>query len=177
MAGGINLTELKRYLKDRSREELVLEITGLFRGFPHVREYYAAKIGPDGLRRSLARAKKVIENEFFPERGFGKARFTVAKKAIAEFTRLSASPESIADLMLFTVETGIEFTRTYGDIDESFYRGLESMYERALRLISQKDLMRDFSDRCKAIIDEGVQVGWGFNETMQETYSGYFGGP
>ena len=174
MADDINLTQLKRHLKDRSHAELVLEIADLFRRFPNVREYYTAKIAPDGLRRSLAKAKKSIDNQFFPDRGFGKGRVSIAKKVIADFARLSPTPESMADLMLFTVETGIDFTSTYGDIDEEFYRGLESIYDRALRLISEKDLEGEFFERCKAIIDGEVYVGWGFHDILQEIYGTYF---
>jgi len=41
--------------------------------------------------------------------------------AIKEFQKISSIPENIAELMLFYAEIGVEFTNTYGDIDEKFF--------------------------------------------------------
>jgi len=174
MAGRIHLRQLKQYLNDRSRDELIVEIRTLYGRFAAVKEYYEVKITPEGLDRSVARYKEIISNEFFPERGFGKARLSVAKKAIADFGRVSSSPEYVADLMLFFVEMGIEFTSTYGDINEPFYRSLEGMYSRALQFIFDNDLAPHFSDRCQSIISNPPKIGWWFNENMAEIHRQYF---
>jgi hypothetical protein len=38
--------------------------------------------------------------------------------------------------MLFYVEMGVRYTNQYGDINESFYTSMESMYENATKHIS-----------------------------------------
>ena len=174
MTSQIHLTQLKGYLSGCSRDELIADISILFGRFAAVKEYYEVKITPEGLDRSVARYKEIISNEFFPERGFGKARLSVAKKAIADFGRVSSSPEYVADLMLFFVEMGIEFTSTYGDINEPFYRSLEGMYSRALQFIFDNDLAPHFSDRCQSIISNPPKIGWWFNENMAEIHRQYF---
>jgi len=166
MTSQIHLTQLKRYLNGRSRDELIADIGILFGRFAAVKEYYEVKLTPEGLQRSFA--------EFFPERGFGKARLSVAKKAITEFGKVSSSPEYIADLMLYFVETGIEYTSTYGDSDEAFYRSLEGMYSRALELISDNHLARQFSHRCESVIANTVDIGWLLNENLSEIHAQYF---
>src|SRR3989337_1317567 len=164
MTGQIHLRQLRQFLNDRSRDELIAEISTLYGRFAAVKEYYEVKLTPEGLQRSLAKCKEIISNEFFPRRGFGKARLSVAKKAITDFGKVSSSPEYIADLMLYFVETGIEYTSTYGDNDEAFYRNLEGMYSRALELIFDNHLAREFSDRCEGVIANTVDIGWVLNE-------------
>ena len=87
---------------------------------------------------------------------------------------MSSSPEYIADLMLYFVETGIEYTSTYGDIDEAFYRSLEGLYSRALERIIDNHLAPEFSDRCETVIDNTVDIGWLFNENLSEIHAQYF---
>ena len=174
MTGLIQLSQLKHYLNDRSRDELIAEIGALFARFPVVKEYYEVKITPEGLQRSFAKHKQIISNEFFPERGFAKARLSIAKKAITDFGRLSSSPEYLADLTLFFVEMGIEFTMTYGDMDEAFYRCMEGMYSRSLEFICDNNLVPQFIDRCESVISKTVNIGWLFNENISEIHREYF---
>ena len=75
---------------------------------------------------SLATYKARIKNGFFPVRGHGAARLSVARKAIAEYRKQSPLPDDLADLMLFYVEMGVQYTNICGDIDAAFYRGMES---------------------------------------------------
>jgi len=173
MTSQIHLTQLKDYLSDHSCDELIAEISILFGRFAAVKEYYEVKLTPEGLQRSFAKYKAIISDEFFPKRGFGKARLSVAKKAITDFGKVSSSPEYIADLMLYFVETGIEYTSTYGDIDEAFYRSLEGMYSRALELIIDNHLAPEFSDRCETVTDNTVDIGWLFNENLSEIHAQY----
>jgi hypothetical protein len=174
MTSQIHLTQLKDYLSGRSRDELIADISVLFGRFAAVKEYYEVKLTPEGLQRSCAKYKEIISNEFFPKRGFGKARLSVAKKAITDFGKVSSSPEYMADLLLYFVETGIEYTSTYGDIDEAFYRSLVGMYSRALELIFDNKLAREFSDRCESIIASTVDIGWLLNENLSEIHAQYF---
>ena len=170
MTGQMHLRQLKQYLNDRSGNELIAEISTLYGRFAAVKEYYEVKITPEGLDRSFTKYKKIISNEFFPERGFGKARLSVAKKAITDFGKLSSSPKSVADLMLFFVETGIEFTSTYGDIDEPYYRSLEGMYSRALQFMFDNDFTPPFSAHCQSLISNAPKIGFCFTQNLAETH-------
>ena len=44
-----------------------------------------------------------------------------ARTAISDFRKASRNKESVAELMLFYVECGIEFTNMHGDVDEALY--------------------------------------------------------
>ncbi len=120
--------------------------------------------------------RKTIEYEFFPARGFGKARLAIAKKAITEFKRVSQTPDSLADIMLFYVEQGVMFTNEYGDINEPFYASMETMYEKTIELINQHKLHNIFQVRCQKVVKDTSDMGWGFHDTLQDIYdNGRFG--
>jgi hypothetical protein len=91
--------------------------------------------------------KEIIENEFLPVNGFGKARLSVAKKAIIEFKKISNDKQANSELMIFYVRTVVRYTDCYGDIDELFYLSMESMYKRALDFIFKSSLKHEFDDR------------------------------
>lgn len=170
----ITLSHLKKYLKNCSQEELVNEISELFKKFPTVKEYYQIKLYPQSEEQVITQYKKVIENEFFPSRGFGKARLSVAKKAISEYKKVSQTPLGLIDMMLFYVEQGIKFTTEYGDIDENFYISMESMYEKALESINKYGFRDTFQKRCQKIVKDTSGMGWGFHDTLCDIYDEAF---
>jgi hypothetical protein len=170
----IDLNHLKRYLKERPREELISDIAELFKRFSGVKDYYQLKVYPQGEMEVPARYKKMIEDEFFPARGFGQARLSVAKKAISEYKKVRPSAAGLIDLMLFYVEQGVKFTRAYGDIDEPFYLSMEGMYQKALSLIVRSEMEGSFEGRCRRIVEDTSGMGWGFHDTLSQLYEESF---
>ena len=166
----IKLGGLKPYLKQASREQLAADIADLFTKFEAVRDYYQAKLFPESEAQVIEKYKATIKHEFFPERGFGLARLSVARKAVADYRKVCRSKASLADLMLFYVETGVEFTNAYGDIDEPFYNSMESMYKKAVELIVENELQEVFERRCKRIVSDTEGMGWGFNDALRYIY-------
>jgi hypothetical protein len=118
--------------------------------------------------------KKIIKNEFFPARGYGNARLSVAKKAFSEYKQTSPSTEGLIDIMLFYVEQGVLFTDAYGDINEPFYNSMEGMYEKALAEIDRHGLHGDFYERCQSIVEDTSDVGWGFHDGLRDLYQETF---
>jgi Family of unknown function (DUF6155) len=76
--------------------------------------------------------------------------------------------------MLFYVEQGVKFTNAYGDIDESFYNSMESMYEKAVEWIIKYEIQDVFKERCMRIVKDTSSVGWGFYDALSDIYSGAF---
>lgn len=169
----ITLTALKRHLAQHSHDELVGDIADLFTRLDAVKDYYALRLtGPS--EDLVAGYKAKIENEFFPARGYGKARLAVARKAITDYKKLAPPPASLADLMLYYVEMGVQFTNTYGDINVSFYSSMETMYEQAARLIVANELHDEFETRCKEIVDDTRNIGWGFHDALADSFAEHF---
>lgn len=170
----IKIAELKRFLTNISDEELRGEILNLFKLFPEVKEYFAVKLKPEAEKVLLEKYRKIIKNEFFPDRGFGKLRYSVMKKALEDFRKLSHTPEHVAELMISQVEYGVEFTNEYGDIDEKFYNNIADMYEKSLKLIFKENIEQVFKDRIRKIMADGDGIGWGFSDELRDLYYSHF---
>ena len=170
----ISKSTLKQYLEQRSKKQLLDDIADLFTKFSVVQDYYQAKINPVDEEQLVQKYKTVIRREFFPERGFGKARRSVARKAVSDYKKVSGDPVGLADLMLFFVGMGVRFTNEYGDIDEPFYNSMESMYHKAVQHIFKHDLQYHFEDRCRDIVDHSAHTGWGFHDTLSEIYYEFY---
>ena len=77
-------------------------------------------------------------------------------------------------MMLFYVEQGVKFTNEYGDIEEAFYNSMESMFDKAVKLMGQNDLKDLFQKRCQKVVDDTSGIGWGFHDTLSEIYNDAF---
>lgn len=151
------------------------DITDLFNRLEGVKEYYQLKLaGSEGDAQVLEKYKAIIKKEFFPARGLGQARLSVARKAVMDYKKLSNSPEGLADLMLYYVEQGVDFTNEYGDITEAFYSSMESMYEKALQHLVKYHLESQFEERCWSVVTNTSDIGWGFHDTLGSLYNEYF---
>jgi hypothetical protein len=170
----LKMTELKKYLASKNQPELIKEIVNLCNLFPNVKEYYATNIVPDAEHELLEKYKKSIKNEFSPDRGDGKLRYSVMNKAISDFKKISQCNVHIAELMISCVEYGVEFTNTYGDIDECFYVKMVAMYENAADYVIKENLEEVFQKRFRNMVDESSDIGWGFYDALLETYYSYF---
>jgi len=169
----VTLTALKQYLAGRSPNELRADIADLFTKLDAVKDYYTLRLnGPD--EDVVASYKARIKNEFFPARGYGQARLSVARKAVNDYKRLAPSPASVADLMLYYVEMGVQFTNAYGDISEPFYSSMEKMYASAADYMAEHKLRAEFRDRCRRIVADTSGIGWGFHDMLSQIYDEYF---
>ena len=132
------------------------------------------KFSPQQDTQISAKYKKIIENEFFPPRGLGRAKLSVAKKAITEYRKIVKNPVDVADIMLFYVEQGVKFTNAYGDIDEPFYNSMEGMYEKAVQWMVKYEIQDVFSERCAKIVEDTSGIGWGFHDALRDIYRNAF---
>lgn len=99
--------------------------------------------------------------------------FPLKKSAIASFKRVCTDAAKVIDLQLYYVENGVEFTDTYGDINESFYNSMGSMYRTVVDALNKTDdpaVYEQFKDRLKAVIEDTAGMGWGFNEDLSDSY-------
>jgi hypothetical protein len=96
-----------------------------------------------------------------------------AKKAVNEFKKISTNEKLTIELMLYYVEMGIEFTNTYGDINEAFYNSVAAMYESVVSAINKQDdskICNNFKDRLKAVVEDTNGMGWGFHDELSDIY-------
>lgn len=159
-------------MKEYDQKELIRIITDLYKLNDNVKDYLAVKMNRENVLPALyEKAKKEIENEFFPAKGFGKMRLSKAKKAITDYKKLSGDHENTVSLMLYYVEIGTEFTNAYGDIDGNFYSSMLSVYHNVIiECERDRELFTKFHNRIYKVVAESDGIGWGYADGLAESY-------
>lgn len=168
----MGLREVKSELNKLDKEDLIKHISELYKKYKPVKEYFDFYINPDE-KKLLEQYKDKVTEGFFPKRGY-QLKLSSSRKAINDFKKLGASPDSVADLLLHFVEQGVEFTNEYGDIDENFYTSVENTYSSALDLISKNGLLDNFKTRAYEIVTDTEGIGWGFHDYLGDLYYQYY---
>jgi DNA-binding transcriptional MocR family regulator len=168
------ITNLKKQLAQKTKEALIQEIATLCQMFPQIKEYYQAQ-GTD-IQEIVKKYKDIIEKEFIEgkTRGLPKARFSVARKAVNDFKKLTNEPEFIADIMLTYVESVSWFDAEYGPDNEDFYTRPVEMFEQVLPLLEKHNLLEKFEPRAYAIVKNATD-GWGYRDSLEERYEDVYG--
>ena len=124
----------------------------------------------------LNKYKEVLKKEYFPNTkfGIGEGRASVARKIISEFTKIKVFDVDLIELMLYRVELCVQFTKEVGDINEQFYTSTENAFEAVAKLIVKNNLEGTFKIRCKDLVDETADFGWGFADAVENIYEEYF---
>jgi len=166
-------SELNRYLKELNQAELENEIKKLYSKFGVVKKYYELEFSQD-TSKVLNEFKDRIKKEYFPSRGFGRASNKESRKVITEFKKISIFQKDVIELLLHRVETMIEFTKTYGDIDEPFYNSLGSSFNEACKLINSEKLEKEYRGECRRLMNETYHFGWGLYDELKYSYDNFF---
>lgn len=163
---------IKTELAKLEKKALVEIISDLYKKNKSVQEYLNFYIKPDedGL---LEKYRAKVYEAFYPKRGFD-YNLKQGKQAISDFKKLGPSSELLADLTLFYVETGVEFTNDFGDMNEPFYNSLESTFASALKLMYKERLLHQFEQRCSQVLENTQDIGWGLHDGLGEIFYQYY---
>lgn len=170
----IGIKELKSYLSLQNDKELLIQIVELFKTFDQVKEFYQIRLNSnsdDSVVRKVYEAK--IRKIFFPAKpsyGNDFPRYADARTIVTDYKKVAISPTSIIMLMLFYVEMGCEFTRSYGDMNEPFYNSFESMFNTAVKEIVKFGLQDEFKFYCQDIVNLASGTGWGFHDELNRIF-------
>ena len=167
---------LKKELQKLTKEQLVEQILDLYGKNKSVKEFYDFYVNPSKSNETdlFEKYKLVICNEFYPNRGNPKIRFSVCKKAISEFKALNPSAELVADLMLCLAENACEFTHDYGDMTEQYYNAAYNNFAAALKFIAKHNLLELFRLRAEKCVKWASPCGYGFADEIESEYDEYY---
>ena len=120
--------------------------------------------------------QKIIEESICPREPWKKdISLSTGRKAISDYKKAVGDPVGLLELMIYYCECGVNFTLEFGDIDERFYMSIEPMFESALKLLQKHPEYKDgFLERIEAIVHRTQGMGWGFHDTLHETFYTYY---
>ena len=168
----MGLTELKRELRKLDKDQLIGLISDLYKNEKSVQKLLDFYVNPNE-KELFNEFRHTVITAFYPDRGY-EINLHKGREAISNFRKYGPSPHRLADLMFLYVETGVSFTNEFGDMNESFYSSLESMYVRAMKLMQKEIILDKFAARAKAIVENTRNVGWGFHDYLADVYYDYF---
>ena len=166
---------LKKHLQSLTKEQLIETVLEMYDNMKSVKEYLEFFLNPNE-KEMFEKYKAVIINEFYPRGKYTdpKTRFSVAKKAIADFRTLKPSSELLADLMLTLPEMACQFTFDYGDMSEQYYNSAYNNFKAALEYMHKSSLLDSFKLRCVDCLKWASVCGYGFEDDMNEIFYQYY---
>ncbi len=159
---------LKKYLQQFTKEQLIAQIIELNAKYKDVKTYYEFSINPNS-DKAKEEAKKIISKCISTNINYD-LKLREARKAITGFKKLSPTENDIADVMLFYVECGVNYTNSFGDIDEPFYNSIAGMFHDVAKYIKTNGMQAQFKQRCKQVMDDTANIGWGFHDELSHYY-------
>jgi len=148
-----------------------------------IRELYGRSVGDrmlinsrylgEGVKKEknkmLERYRKIIKEEFLPEKGLEKIRYSVAERAISDYSNVSGDFVGTLNLMLTYVEGGVRFASIFGAINDEFYDNIEGMLDRFCEQLKTDEGQKYyplFRERLLKTCMGLENIGWGFEEAI-----------
>ncbi len=152
--------ELRKYLKDLTKEQLEDQIVDLYERFKQVKEYYDFAFNPNE-NELIEQCRFQISKEYYPI-GSRKAKMrrSVAQKWIKKLTLLDADATLLADVMFFNIEIALTFSGEHIIRQESFFTSMYKSFDEALRFVSEKGILTEFRGRIEKIANDTWDQQW-----------------
>ena len=152
--------ELKKYLKDLSKEQLEEQIVDLYNRFGNVKEYYDFAFNPNE-NKLIELCRFQISKEYYPVSSRkAKMRRSVAQKWIKKLVSLDADASLVADVMLFNIEIALAFSSEHIIRQESFFTSMYKSFDETLRYVSEKGILYEFKGRIEKIAGDACDQKW-----------------
>lgn len=116
--------------------------------------------------------KKIIKECMYPDVLSEEVEIIRAKSAIEDYSKAVCDVKGQAELLIYFVECGNQFTLDNGDIDEEFYDTLVEVYGEAIKkvLAVPAHEQGDFRKRLKKIMLSSDGIGWGYHDGLCDEY-------
>ena len=116
-------------------------------------------------------AKQKIKASFYGRGQFPKLDLRGARSVVSEYGKvLKDYPREVAELKLYYVEVGTAITSEYGDLYESFYNSLVSMFTNFCKDIKKHpSWYGDFKKRIAELESVTYHIGWGYGDDIADS--------
>jgi hypothetical protein len=150
-----------------SKPDLIALVKGLYEASPNNRDFLQTRFQTEeNAEAALEKYRHKIVEQFFPAHGVGKLKLGEARKTIRDYRKATGNLEGTIDLMLSYGENGTEFTREFGDINESFYNSLESVLNEMAQLLLREgsEFYPQFHEQVQRLATRADGIGWGYGD-------------
>ncbi len=121
----------------------------------------------------LSTYKKTIQNALNPYLEDGESLdIEKAYEAINQYVRAVDNSKGEAELRIFYVECGNNFTLSYGYSDGELFDSLLEMYEDAIETVlgfPEKE-QKDFKLRLEKVMKSASGIGWGYHDELCDLF-------
>ena len=158
----------KKYIAELPKEALEEHLLDLYARFAAVKTYYDFAFNPKE-EKLLNEAKAKIRNEYFPlKRRRPRARRSVAQKYIRHFRTLGMDETLIADLMLYNLETALQFEERR-NVPQAFYKSMLNSFREAQQYLVYNQIHEELG-RLKKIRNAVLNRSWPFSEAFEAAW-------
>ncbi len=161
---------VRQKLSDWSKPAVIALVKDLYEASAKNRDFLHARFQAEDIPgAALENYRRKIVEQFFPARGDGKLKLVEARGAIRDYRKATGDLAGTIDLMLTYVENGTEFTREFGDINESFYNSLESVLNEMAQLLMDEGgaFYPRFRERVQRLATLADGIGWGYGDSVR----------
>ena len=161
---------VKKLLSGMSKEDVINVVLELYDARKEAREYLDYFVNPNE-KSELEKFKKNVLKEFDNDGiRMPQCRFSVCRKALSDFKKLSPSAETLAEAMVFYVERVYEFSFCNGDLWEQYYDSAISNFRSTLKFLIKNNLLESMIPRIVQIMAWSWPCGYGFHDETGETF-------
>jgi|SRR5665647_268273 len=169
----VKWTEVEEILQKAEKKELIDLIRELYKHSVGDRMLINSRYLGEGLKKEngkiLEKYRKIIKEEFLPKKGSERIHYSVAERAISDYSNALGDLMGTLDLMLTYVEGGVQFANIFGVISDEFYDNIEGMLDRLCELLKTEEGQRYyplFRERLLKASRDSENIGWGFEEAI-----------
>lgn len=156
--------KFERYLKTKSKKELMEEIIQLSNEYDTVQEHFEAKMQADAIIRQLKKYKKAISEVFKVQSVTDLPNLELVQDVITRFRKSAQAPEYIAELMVYALEESVKFARKFRPTDETFTEKIEHLYQDTVSFVENQGIGNHVATRLKTIVVDlsGLFFRWDY---------------
>ena len=171
----LTITELKKRLKELSREEVVGLLVETLKMNKDAQAFVSVKLqGERAILELVKEYKEKVRQEFYPDRGYPKLRVTKVKKVFSELNKIAKETIWPLELMVYFAETAVQSIHEEGDIFEDMGDYFTDTYQEIIQRVNREktpELYNQYKERLRAIADTKNCECWGIQDSLEGSYS------
>lgn len=163
-------SQVKKLLSSMSKEDVINVVLELYDARKEARDYLDYYANPDETSE-LEKFKKIVLKEFDDDISRNpQCRFSVCRKALSDFKKLTPSSDTLAEAMVFYMERVYEFSFCAGDLWEQYYDSAISNFQSTLKFLIKNNLLESMMPRIVQIMAWSWPCGYGFHDETGDSF-------